>query len=290
MGSGVYQAALLAVVLVVAAILVLRGWGARKKREQIRIYILFSQVPAFNPKELSELLWRRWGSESTCRERKVPSDLATKTYLVHNEGHTLTLNVSSQPLPGEMAPLIAAVPPSRLSEEEVQRLKSHTAHVLISYRGGPGAANERILATAQVLLALLRLDGAVGLSNVPAQSYIPAGRLPEGARVKKELDASDLYNLFANTELVNNGEELWLHTHGMAQFYLPDLEVRFQDKERLGYYEALLGNAAVYMIGNRVTMKPGETARLPGDDTLYQVVAGEADESQRCGVIGLARV
>ena len=48
--------------------------------------------------------------------------------------------------------------------------------------------------------------------------------------------------------LVPDGSGMWIHTHGMQYFGLPDLEVRFRDEENVNEYHALLANAAAYTI------------------------------------------
>lgn len=90
----------------------------------------------------------------------------------------------------------------------------------------------------------------------------------------KWLDASDMaalaampaesaYETMLTMHAVAVGDELWLHTHGMQQFELPDLECRVAPPVS-ELASRLVDNVARYLIGGGRTVVPG--ALLEGPD------------------------
>jgi len=95
---------------------------------------------------------------------------------------------------------------------------------------------------------------------------------------KKVLQLEDLYLMFVSTQQVDYGTRYWLHTHGLEQFNLPNLEITFQDRDKLGYYQMVLDNMAIYILENGNILKSGETAEIMGDGVNYLITVRKDEE------------
>jgi hypothetical protein len=256
----------------------------------IHLCTLFARPPAFDPETLAATLAERWGIAATCAEspdlgRPEPG---VTTYLLGHDAHAMRLRVSTRPLPENLTRISIQGSPG-LEPSAAAEVARHQGFILADDLAGPPDAVERVRFAAMALLALLESEGALGHVNTSAMCY--QTRDTALARVSDDdLNAAALYLLFTNRHLVDEGSRRWLHTHGMEQFRLPDLQVRFADPDQTAAYDDLIGNTAVYLIENGPILEPGHTASLAGDERVFGIKATPPDPQHPFGAQGCLEI
>jgi hypothetical protein len=81
-----------------------------------------------------------------------------------------------------------------------------------------------------------------------------------------------------------------MHTHGLDQFNVPDLQTRFRDSKQHEYYWELISDASIYTIENGPVLKPGDTAELKGDGVIYEIVSAKIDPDHPFGSFGCLEI
>ena len=104
------------------------------------------------------------------------------------------------------------------------------------------------------------------------------------------LASADLFLLFTNTHWAKRDNENWIHTHGMEQFGLPDIQVKFTENAKASYYRELLNNTAIYCIKNGPVLQVGDTAELAGDGVMYKINAVKKDVEHPYGHFGAIEI
>jgi hypothetical protein len=154
---------------------------------------------------------------------------------------------------------------------------------------GASSALERVRFSVQTLLTVLQHDSAIGYVNVSGQVYRPK-IMVEPFFEKSFLEPIDLFLLCANTHLVKNDNKYWMHTHGMEQFGLPDIQVTFTENEPAPYYRELLCDAAIYSIKQGPVLHVGDTAELAVDGVMYKINAVKKDAEHPYGHFGAIEI
>lgn len=269
----------------------------------INLFVPLAEDTGFNPQELMAAFKQMWGIDLVCAQPigEGTSKWPSGQYMVGNgsDRNNLYLTLTREPLKKEMVELLVKASKAGfsnnepISESDVNVLKNHKAYFQIEYVHGKLPPKERVAFTAKLLLTLCKKYSACGIVNASAQSYIPTTKIASALFGSKDLSTPDIFPLFVNIQMISDGQQIDLHTHGMDQFWLPDIRIPFSDKDRVSYYYDIIRNSAVYMVENGKAMNIGDTAELAGDGKVFKVteVAEEKDHPFGFyGVIGLKRL
>jgi hypothetical protein len=252
----------------------------------LHICIPFSSIPKIDPSAFAQEFTKKWKSPVSCGDAKNidPSEKGQEHYILRNDTNNIRITVSDKPLQSKLVDL-TILGNRHLTETDKTALRNNKAYISIDYLFGEDKANDRVHFTAQALLSLLEKEGSLGHVNIAAMSYTPRRESESFSKID-ELKTTDLYLLFIGSHLVDEGDSLWLHTHGMGQFGTPDLQVRYKEKDKQQYYWELLSDASIYMIENGPILKPGDTAELKGDGINYEIKSGKPETENEFGPYG----
>ena len=181
---------------------------------------------------------------------------------------------------------IITLPIYGLSENEIMQVKNNQAYINIDSSSKKNA-NNMVLCAGELLLSLLENDRAFGFVDYASQYYIPKTRLVDSYLVKSSLDLNDLYRLFVSVQEVYDTNGVWMHTHGLEQFGLPNLEISFSNKDELSYFKMVIDSTAIYMLENGNILKPGDSMDL-GDGNVYKI-SFRKDQDFPTGIITLQK-
>lgn len=268
----------------------------------INLFIPLTENKNFNPQDLMNTFKQMWGIDIVCVQPngEESENGASKKYMVGNgpDNNNLYITWTREPLKKEMIDILVESSEAGFTNNEpittadVAKLKNHKGYFQVEYILGPDAPKRRVLFTTKLLLTLSKMYSSSGFVNASAQSYIPSTRIGADLFKNKELPTSEIFLLFVNIQMVADGHQIELHTHGMDQFWLPDIQMQFSDKDNLNSYYDVIRNAAVYMIEKGNAMNIGDTANLAGDGMMFKVTEVKEERDHPFGyygVIGLKR-
>ncbi len=271
----------------------------------VSLCIPLSEGNTFNPEDLVKTFKEMWGISIVCADdrgvgrkfRGTPPDdsrnTSLKGYMV-SEGmdkNNLLLAWDSEPLSKERVDVLIRGSMTGftngqiISEPDVSSLRSHKAYFQVDYIRGPEDPKERMLFTAKLLLTLSKHYPVCGYVDSSAQAYTPLSSYPSGIFDRREITVTDLFRLFVNVQTISNEGETEIHTHGMDQFWLPDIQL-ISPKEDLSRDIDVLRNAAIYMIDKEKAMKIGDTSEMAGDGRLFKAGAVKPDTQHPFGFYG----
>jgi hypothetical protein len=186
------------------------------------------------------------------------------------------------------------------NQEQIDRVKNHKGHASLAYLLGPQESLQRVRFAADAVMTLLNDDRAIGFVNVSSEFYWPKEMIrkllskealfrfkgvPEQFR-NQWAQAARLFLLFVNLHLLRDTRERWFHTHGLEQFHLPDMQVKFADPAKDAYYIDLLKSASLYAINNGPVLKPNDTMDMAGDGIMYRIKPVSPDPEHPYGHFG----
>ncbi len=286
------------IIMFIVAVFVVAVIFIRRRRQQnsmpdshIHLCILFGVSPSVDGDIVMQQFKHRWKANVACgeAERLGPQQEGCKTYLMGNGTHNLRVTVSQVPLPSALVNVTIDGAPE-IADADNTAMHNHKGYISIDYLLGPtDDAVARVRFAAQALLSLAELDGALGYVNVSAMLYRPRSHV-ETFLNQSELESTDLYMLFARTHSVEDNGGTWVHTHGLEQFSVPDLQTRFTDAKQHDYYWELISDASIYMIENGPVLKPGDTAELKGDGVIYEIKSAKPDPDHPFGSFGCLEI
>ena len=286
------------IILIIVAAIAVAAIIIRRRRQQdslpdyhIHLCIPFSVSPSVDGEIIMQRFKQRWKTEIACGEAEglSPQQEGCKTYLMGNGIHNLRITVSQVALPSGLVNVTVDGAP-QLADTDKAAMRNHKSYISIDYLlGPPDDAVARVRFTAQVLLSLAELHGALGYVNVSAMLYRPIS-LIETFFSQSEIETADLYMLFAHTHSVRDDGSTWVHKHGLEQFGIPDLQTRFADSNQHEYYWELISDASIYMIENGPVLKPGDTVELKDDGVIYGIKAATPDPDHPFGSLGCLEI
>jgi len=294
---------LVLVVIVVVAMFILfpqnrPKWISNKpSNSDIRILIPLAESVGFSQETFLKEYMDRWGNKAFC-ESIENDEIYDTQCLVTDPSHNsiLSLKYSSVPLDTDITNLLLSrtdrgfTDSKALTDEEKMGLLQNTAFIEIQCEIGQRATTDSIEFIAKTLLSIFQNQPAIGYANSSAQSYRPKSKLIE-FQSKSKLSRPDLFLLFVNIQTVSDEQVINIHTHGMEQFKLPDLQVLFTERSETNYHFNVLRTAAVYIVEKGDTLKRGNTWQLEGDRTIFRIIPVKKDEMHfgSYGTIGLER-
>jgi len=297
-GIAVAVAIVLAVILFIAKHRT-RGPRNQKPGHNVNLFVLLAEAKDFRPEDLIGAFRETWGIRIWCAHhpRLGPKTATSTPYLVGDgrDKNAVLLTWSSEPLSRARTDLLAMASQAGfadsrgISQADLDALRNHKAHFRVDYGCGPQDSKERMLFTARLLLALCRLQPVCGYVDSSAQAYRPLAHLPDGILAKTELTVVDLFELFVNVQYVSDKGNIEIHTHGMDQFWLPDVQIICPEKDR-SRDRHVLCNAAIYMIDRGRAMKVGDAYDLAGDGREFRIDGVKPDREHPFGVYGAIRL
>lgn len=112
---------------------------------------------------------------------------------------------------------------------EQSKLEKHVAALWAKFQPAGGDPNKRALACAALLSVLAKAPGAIGVLNIPAGHYTSVRDIESLIKRDDAQDHRPLLELLTNVDVVEDDveskSETWIHTHGMLQFGLPEIEL-----------------------------------------------------------------
>jgi hypothetical protein len=267
-----------------------------RKSTAVRIVVLFDSAVTMDAKELEGAFERLWMNALVC-DSILPQPGQrddVQRFSLNSEGIESTLTVVGMPLPADLTRVMEQMTsrsalPFRLDDSQLLALKNHKAHAIVEatvfeVRNNPQKEVDKAWFLMRTVIALQeQIQGFAGYISVAAQVYHPGGWL-RGLLKDREVQKSDLFVLLGNLHFVVNGDN-WVHTHGMEQFGLPDIEARFSDRDQASYFTNLVGDAAMYTVDSEA-MALGNTLELMGDGVIYKVVEAKPEPDHDYGAFG----
>lgn len=233
----------------------------------------------------------QWGTQIVCAEMSKFSDPSKglRQFLLTDRVDQIHLMHIGQPIGDDMVQLMLE-PWMSLSEEQKKALTSNKASVRVHYYMGQSAhPAKQVEKTLKVVLALLNLPEAVGYLSLSGQFYNPKEKmLPLLGR--NSLDANGVFLTGTSVQVTQDNNRMWMHTHGMEQFGVPDLQVKFDDQGENQYFNNLIGNTALYLMNKGPVLKPGHTAELAGDGIIYRIKAVTGSDRSHFGEYGAIEI
>jgi hypothetical protein len=262
------------------------GSSTTQDEQETFICIPLSEIIKFDPNIFAKQFNMKWKTQVICEVSKDKGLVKNgeTAYLLGDGTNKIRVTVGNQPVPSRLIDT-TILGNQKLTDADKDSLRKHKAYILVHYPLRTDKPTERARFTAKILLSLLQTQDSLGYMNASAMLYTPEREF-RSFFANEKLEAPDLFTLFIGVHLVDEGEVLWLHTHGMEQFGSPDLQVRFKEKYRQNYYWELLSNASVYMINKGPVLKPGDTAELKGDGIIYKLKSGKKDTEKEFGAFG----
>ena len=262
----------------------------------VRLIVMFSGVPDFDPKEYADLFRKHWNKKITCEKSPAQDDpeVGIRRYAVTVENTQLSLAFVSMPLSNDVIQVIERMTamsalPFQISELQSKALHDHVTHAVIETKITENLEKPMLgIASAWAMLELLitlmeQFDGMTGYVPVSAQVYHSKDWLRDMVR-SRQIQQSDLFIYLCNIHFIADSEN-WVHTHGMEQFGLPDIEARFTGREQAARYTNLVGDAAMYTIDTAV-ITTGNTLELSGDGVVHKVVGSKQVPDHSYGAFG----
>lgn len=250
------------------------------QQSSINIIIPFSETITLDTSTFSKAYNSRWGVTIAFQ-----NDAGGQSHKAICNEHTFSVNVSNQPLQSSMVNLIT-LPVYGLTENEVKQIQNNKAYINIDSSSNKNVY-DMVLCASKLLISFLNNDHALGFVDTSAQNYVPKRRLENSYMNKSTLDQSDLYQLFVSVQEIYDTNGIWMHTHGLEQFGLPNLELSFVNKDELSHYKMVVDSTAIYMLENGNILKPGDVIKL-GDGHVYKI-SYRKDQDSPTGIITLQR-
>lgn len=291
------------IIVIIAGLLILffaglRLFGSSKEKTKnhqsyIRFIIPLSKFDTFSMDEFLKEFLNHWKIKMPCSETndlKKDND-QQKIYLLGNGTHSLMIKVNDCPLNKRFTDILIDASKNgftaneTITDDQAFALSSHKANLELEYLLGSDNKIDRVIFTSKVIISIFKQFTATGLVNVSAQSYLPANKL-SFLLEKHDIDLADVFNLFINTQLVKSDDQIEVHTHGMDQFYLPDMILFSKDNLDISYNSNILKTACFYNIENNNALKIGDGFQLTGFQESYIITESTPYEEHPFGAFG----
>jgi hypothetical protein len=165
-----------------------------------------------------------------------------------------------------------------LNDEQKSKILSHKAYILIEIDRS-GLLSMDLL--GKVIKIALKEDLVIGYMCILGQ-IIFMKEIFKDDFLDSVLEPDDLLSMFMSIQLVSRAtgflgkKKYWVHTHGLEQFALPDIQINDVAAKKLDVaYEWIYG-VALHSMNNNVEIKPGEIFDF-GNHILEVIPANEND-------------
>jgi len=286
------------IVLLVLVVIGFRFYNSFKtkpniKASYIRLIIPLSDFDTFEPDIFVKEYMNNWQTKLVCVETNdlKKDNNKQRIYLLGNGKHNLMIKINNCPLNKEFTDILIDASKNgftaneSITNEEALALSSHKANLELEYVFGSEEKIDRAICTSQLIVSIFKNFKAIGLVNVSAQSYIPANKLTHILQ-KQDLLLTDIFDLFVNTQTVKSDNVTEVHTHGMEQFYLPDMILYSKNNLDVSYNSSILKNACVYNIENNNILKVGDGFQLTGYKETFLIEKTVPEKGHPFGAFG----
>ncbi|HVP76384.1 MAG TPA: hypothetical protein VMV04_00670 [Thermodesulfobacteriota bacterium] len=278
---------------------------SRNYNYYVNLCVPLSESKPFNPEDLARAFKEMWGIAVICADdnelgRKFRRTRCNESLEANLKGYVISEGVdknnlllawNSKPLSKERTEVLVQASDRGFTNRQIisvpgiSSLRNHKAYFDLDYIRGPDDPKERMLFTAKLLLTLSKRYPVCGYVDSSAQSYTPLPSYPSGIFDKREITLTDLFRLFVNVQTISGTTDTEIHTHGMDQFWLPDLQIICPEEELSRDFD-VLRNAAIYMIHKGRPLEVGGTGELAGDGRLFKIAAIKPDDQHPFGFYG----
>jgi Domain of unknown function (DUF4261) len=230
----------------------------------------------------------------TCRVA-ASSEPGCTRFLLSEGSEQLGLSINERPIPRNLVETSVegsrqSALPSQLDDRNVEDYMDNRAHIVIENTVSRQTGRMQSAFAVQILLTILKeANAAIGYNAISAMMYRAKEPILALLNRNPKFDATMMFNLLGSMHAIRNGR-YWIHTHGMEQFGLPDIEVRFDDEGQRSYFINLLGNAAAYMIHQGRVLKVGDTSEMAGDGVVFRIASAQSDSQHQFGVFGAVAI
>lgn len=240
-----------------------------------------------NPKKVMKGFKKRWGVKVAFEQYPKLSIPERGSYLLTNGKNCLVVSNSTEPLAKEMVELFLSG--LGIRDEERNALTANKGCILLQALDMNDRTLDRAILASQSLFLFLNDTNSLGYASKSGQLYRPV----RGLKKFSQVSAIGPFELLLVLTTVHSLSELnWMHTHGMDQFGVPDIEIWYDEEEEREYFQGLLGYAATYCIENGPILKVGDTMGNAADGIDFRVkqAVEKTDHSYgRFGGIQLAK-
>ncbi|OGF67154.1 MAG: hypothetical protein A2Y62_08920 [Candidatus Fischerbacteria bacterium RBG_13_37_8] len=253
----------------------------------IKFLLPLNKITEFDTETFGEAYNKRWNETIVCEyilTKKIESAQIHELFVSNKLNSNLLIRMSLDPIDKELC-LRLMLSALHLNEKEASKLLKHHGYMEIEYITAVDNIRQRVDFVCKLLLSLLKYTRAPGYMNKSALVYRPASWLKPFHK-RKMLSDADLFLLSTTVHLKEKAALYTAHTHGMEQFNLPDILIKYIDYRKTSYYLDAIHNMALYGINKRVTLGPGDTTELCSDGTLFDVLFVEKDPFHPFGKYG----
>jgi len=264
--------------------------GGRANGFPIDIVIALKSPAAIEPKKFIEGFAGRWGTKVGFTEDSELSEPGKKmrAYVLTNGKSKIIITNRSEPLSKSVCKTLSDLIGD--DEEEKKELLRNNGSLLLQIADMGEHAAERATFAAQILLYFMEGTNSLGYSCKSGYFYRPR-KWASFYFNRRTLEPADLFTLLDSIHFMSDAR--WVHTHGLEQFGLPDIEIRYRDRWREEYYGDLIANAAVYCIEKGPVLHVGNAAEMMGDGVIFKVIRPRLEPGHhygKFGTIGLTKI
>ncbi len=183
------------------------------------------------------------------------------------------------PMPAEVVE--KCVQPAHYGDDDKERARKHGAHALLFYKGRATNKTEQYLAVALVTGALCG-EGGLAILNESARTSLPASLFASDTGMKPSQFLRELPPLYLFAGFVKYNVEgvrgVWMRTHGLEEFELPNLATHAPSHEQGGEVFDIFSNVSSYMMAQGPVLEAGHTMQI-GEDQFMRLRELSSDES-----------
>jgi len=274
-----------AVVPIVVAVLLLLLWRGRSTPKSARdttidLVILCREAQQMNTTAFARRFQARWNVSLGCarEEGPVPAESGV-AYVLSNAHARLHMQINDKPLHEDFTNALAQAfgPSGTLTEEEIAVMREHKAVVsLFSLKNEGESPLESARFVGMVLLTLLESEAMLGYTIRSSYGYWTRQSIG-GLNAITKVTGDELFQLLVNLHVVNESlnhkPHMWIHTHGMDQFQMPDIEMWLPEGTEVAPALDQITSSAIYMIETGNPFIAGQTFDMEGDSSAIHKIA-----------------
>lgn len=202
---------------------------------------------------------------------QTPGEAGSLLAQVEWGAHAVQVVAFPLPMPAEVVE--KCVQPASFRDEQKAAMRAHSAHALLFYKGTATNVTEQFVATSLVAGALCAENG-LGILNEGARTSLPANLLNSDDAIKPSQFWRTLPPLYLFVGFVKYNVEnvsgVWMRTHGMEAFGLPNLATHASSHAQGSEIFDIFNNVAQYLMAQGPVLDAGHTMQI-GDDQFMRL-------------------
>ena len=209
---------------------------------------------------------------------QTPGEAGSLLAQVEWGAHAVQVVAFPLPMPAEVVE--KCVQPASFAAEQKAAIRAQSAHALLFYKGTAANVTEQFVAVALIVGALSGENGLAVL-NEGAHTSLPATIFRDDAikpaQFLRTLPPLYLFVGFVKYN-VENVSGVWMRTHGMEEFGLPNLATHTSSHAQGGEVFDIFNNVAGYLMTQGPVLDAGHTMQI-GDDQFMRLRTLALDEA-----------